>query len=254
MIKKNFENIFFVEEYAFPKKIGLVNIQSIRDIAMKSIEDGGSDSQYSIDFRNRIDNVIFSSNEKRPFHYIREFIVPITNKERWLRILYSFGLSGVSNYVNTTFFKLDYFFKYTGLAVEIDSKTFHNKYYDAARDEYLRTTYGLETIRIQGFSKDSDLEHFKNHSLKIFNKKAVKESTFIMSRELCAVESYYNVINTLIENNYNNFYKEFVITLSKKDFYEQFGKYALPDCYEGFVYGFERTFKEKYNKIIKWID
>lgn len=253
MIKKNFENIFFVEEYAFPKKIGLVDIQSIRNIAMKSIEDGGSDSQYSMNFRYRIDNVIFSSDEKRPFYYIREFIIPITNKERWLRILYDFGLSGVSKYTRQEFFKLDYFFKYTGLAVEIDSNL-HDSTYDAARDEYLRTTYGLETIRIQGFSKDSDLERFKNRSLKIFNKKDVKESTFIMSRELYAVEGCYNIINTLIESNYNNFYKEFTITLSKKDFYDKFGKFSSPDCYEGFVYGFERTFREKYNKIIKWID
>jgi hypothetical protein len=253
MIKKNFENIFFVEEYAFPKRIGLIDIQSIRNLAMKSIEEGGSDSQYSMNFRNRLDSIVPSFDDSRPFYYIREFIVPITNKERWLRILYSFGLSGVSKYTRQEFFKLDYFFKYTGLAVEIDSNL-HDSIYDAARDEYLRTTYGLETIRIQGFSKDSDIRSFKDHSLKIFNNKTVKESTFIMSRELYAVESYYNVINTLIENNYNNFYKEFVITLSKKDFYEKFGKYSLPDCYEGFVYGFERTFKEKYNKIIKWID
>ena len=253
MINKIFEDVFFVEEYAFPKKIGLVDIQSIRDIAMKSIEDGGSDSQYSMNFRNRIDGVTFNSRDARPFHYIREFIVPITNKERWLRILYNFGLSGASKYTKQEFFKLDYFFKYTGLAVEIDSNL-HDSTYDAARDEYLRTTYGLETIRIFGFSKDSDIDNFKEHSLKIFNNKTVKEATFIMSRELYAVESYYNVIITLIENSYNNFYKEFVITLSKKDFYEQFGKYALPDWYEGFVYGFERTFKEKYNKIIKWVD
>lgn len=253
MINKTFEDVFFVEEYAFPKRIGLVDIQSIRNLAMKSIEEGGSDSQYSMNFRNRLDSIVPSFDDSRPFHYIREFIVPIINKERWLRILYSFGLSGVSKYVNTEFFKLDYFFKYTGLAVEIDSN-FHNKYYDAARDEYLRTTYGLETIRIQGFSKDSDIRSFKDYSLKIFNKKDVKESTFIMSRELYAVESYYNIINTLIENSYNNFYKEFIITLSKKDFYDKFGKFSLPDCYEGFVYGFERTFREKYNKVIKWID
>lgn len=245
-----FKEIFFEEEYQFPRHIGTSDILFYRNKALESIEKGGSDSKFSRNFRNRLSNVISYSNDARPFKYIREFIIEITDRERWLRILREFGLSGNRKYTDTAFFSLDYFFKYTGLVVEIDS-SLHNKYYDAARDEYLRITYGLEIIRIQGFSKDSDIDYFKDRSLEIFNNK-VNKSSIVSIFERRVSNKTYDIINNIIEIGYINFYKSREIILNKEDFYRKYGNNSDLSSFNSFVLEFEENFRRLYFKTIKW--
>lgn len=245
-----FKEIFFEEEYQFPRHIGVSDILFYRNKVLESIEKGGSDSKFSRDFREKLWDKVYDSYDIRPFKYIREFIIEITDRERWLRILREFGLSGNRKYTDTAFFSLDYFFKYTGLVVEIDS-SLHNKYYDAARDEYLRITYGLEIIRIQGFSKDSDIDYFKDHSLEIFNNK-VRKSSIVSIFERRVSNKTYDIINNIIEIDYINFYKSKEIILNKEDFYKKYGNNSDLCSFNGFVLEFEENFRRLYFKTIKW--
>lgn len=245
-----FKEIFFEEEYQFPRHIGTSDILFYRNKVLESIEKGGSDSKFSRDFRSKLWNKVYNSYDKRPYKYIREFIIEITDRERWLRILREFGLSGNRKYTDTAFFSLDYFFKYTGLVVEIDS-SLHDKYYDAARDEYLRITYGLEIIRIQGFSKDSDIDNFIDHSLEIFNKK-VSKSSIVSIFERRVSNKTYDIINNIIEIDYINFYKSREIIINKEDFYRKYGNNSDLSSFNSFVLEFEENFRKLYFKIIKW--
>ena len=244
-----FKEVFFEEEYQFPRHIGTSDILFYRNKVLESIEKGGSDSKFSRNFRSKLK--VYDSYDIRPFKYVREFIIEITDKDRWLRILKEFGLSGNKKYTDTAFFSLDYFFKYTGLVVEIDSNL-HDKYYDAARDEYLRITYGLETIRILGFPKDSDIENFIGHSLEIFNNKVSKSST-VSIFERRVPNKTYDIINNMIEIGYINFYRSREIILNRGDFYKKYGNNSDLSSFNSFVLEFEENFRRLYFKTIKWI-
>lgn len=246
-----FKDIFIEEEYQFPRHIGVSDILFYRNKVLESIEKGGSDSKFSRNFRKKLwDRVIYDLYDKRPFKFIREFIIEITDKDRWLRILKEFGLSGNKKYTDTAFFSLDYFFKYTGLVVEIDSNL-HDKYYDAARDEYLRITYGLEIIRIFEFPKDSDIENFINRSLEIFNNK-VSKSSIVSIFERRVSNRVYDIINNIIEIGYINFYKSKEIIINKEDFYRKYGNNSDLSSFNSFVLEFEENFRRLYFKTIKW--
>jgi very-short-patch-repair endonuclease len=251
MIEDNFVETFTVEDYQFPRYIGPADVQFYRNKALKSTKNGGSDSQFSENFRNRIDNIINYSEDTRPFLYVQEFPVKIENKERWEKILKDFGLTD-ARYLNQTFFKLDYFFKHTGLVVEIDSN-YHNKIYDAARDEYLKITYGLKTIRIFEFPKDSDIENFIKCSLEIIKNKKSKNSIFLM-RERRVEEYIFDFINKSIEMTYPNFHVQNEISIYKRDFYRNYYNiYPVPELFGSFLQTFEENFKKMYNKSINWI-
>jgi very-short-patch-repair endonuclease len=247
-----FKEVFIEEEYQFPRHIGTSDILFYRNKVLESIEKGGSDSKFSRDFRKKLwDRLVYDLYDKRPFKFIREFPIEITDKDRWLRILKEFGLSGNKKYTDTAFFSLDYFFKYTGLVVEIDS-SLHDKIYDAARDEYLRITYGLETIRIQGFSKDLDIENFIGRSLEIFNNK-VKKSSIVSIFERRVSNKTCDIINNIIEIGYINFYKSREIVLNREDFYRKYGNNSDLSSFNSFVLEFEENFRRLYFKTIKWI-
>lgn len=246
---KRFKEIFTVEDYQFPKYIGPADVQFYRNKDLKSIEDGGLDSQFSRDFRNKLCDKTSSIIDTRPFSCIREFPIEITDRDRWLRILKSFGLID-TKYAKQSFFKLDYFFKYTGLIVEIDSETFHNKLYDAARDEYLKITYGLETLRIFESPKDSDIENFIGYSLDIFNNKYAKDSIVDMSMQLTS--SVFNFINMELELTYTNFYSVNKVVLSKDYFIKRYFKLSSFSSQDVFLQNFENIFIGTYNKSIEW--
>jgi very-short-patch-repair endonuclease len=246
-----FKDVFIEEEYQFPRYIGTSDILFYRNKVLESIEKGGSDSKFSRNFRDKLWNKVYNSYDARPYKYIREFPIEITDRERWLRILREFGLSGNKKYANTAFFSLDYFFKYTGLVVEIDSNL-HNKIYDAARDEYLRITYGLEIIRILGFPKDSDIDNFIDRSLEIFNNK-VRKSSIVSIFERRVSNKTCDVINNIIEIGYINFYKSREIILNKEDFYRKYGNNSDLSSFNSFVLEFEENFRRLYFKTIKWI-
>jgi very-short-patch-repair endonuclease len=250
-MSKRFKQIFTEDDYQFPKYIGSADVQSYRNDDLKSIEDGGLDSQFSRDFRNKLCDKTFNSSiadDIRPFFYIREFPIEITDRDRWLRILKSFDLIN-TKYVNQEFFKLDYFFKHTGLVVEIDSN-FHNKKYDAARDEYLKITYGLETLRIFESPRDSDIENFIEYSLDIFNNKYAKDSIVDMSMQLTS--SIFNFINIELELTYTNFYSVNKVVLCKDYFLKRYFKLSSFSSQNVFLQNFENIFMGTYNKSIEW--
>jgi very-short-patch-repair endonuclease len=251
MIEDNFVETFTVDDYQFPKYIGSADVQHYRDEDLKSIEDGGLDSQFSRNFRNQLSDIIGHADDTRPFLYVQEFPVKIENKERWEKILKDFGLTD-ARYLNQTFFKLDYFFKHTGLVVEIDSN-FHNKIYDAARDEYLKITYGLKTIRIFESPRDSDMKNFIKCSLEIFKNKKSKNSIFIM-RERRVKEYIFDFLNKSIEMTYPNFHVQNEISIYKRDFYRNYYNiYPVPELFNSFIQTFEENFKKMYNKSVNWI-
>jgi very-short-patch-repair endonuclease len=246
---KRFKEIFTVDDYQFPKYIGPADVQFYRNKDLKSIEKGGLDSRFSRDFRNKLCDKTSSIIDTRPFSHIREFPIEIIDRDRWLRILKNFGLTD-DRYINKSFFKLDYFFKYTGLIVEIDSETFHNKKYDAARDEYLKITYGLETLRIFESPRDSDIENFIEYSLDIFNNKFAKDSIVDMSMQLTS--SIFNFINIELELTYTNFYSVNKVVLCKDYFLKRYFKLSSFSSQNVFLQNFENIFMGTYNKSIEW--
>lgn len=248
-MSKKFKQFFTEDDYQFPKYIGSADVQFYRNKDLKSIEDGGLDSQFSRDFRNKLCDKTSSITDTRPFSYIMEFPIEIIDRDRWLRILKSFGLTD-DRYINKSFFKLDYFFKYTGLIVEIDSETFHNKLYDAARDEYLKITYGLETLRIFESPRDSDIENFIEYSLDIFNNKYVKNSIVDMSMQLTS--SVFNFINMELELTYTNFYSVNKVVLCKDYFIKRYFNLSSFNSQDVFLQNFENIFIGTYNKSIEW--
>lgn len=241
----NYFDVFFVEEYAFPKKIGKVDIQSIRNLDLKSLKNGGSDSKFSERFRSMIDK-----KNNKYFHYIREFIIPIEDKSRWLKILNELGLSN-TKYVNRQFFKLDYLFKYTGIAVEIDS-SLHDSTYDSARDIYLELTYGIKTVRIFENVSREDIDKLEEISKKIIKSKAIPES--IIRLDVNQVKSVFDIINRDIELGTSEFYKVTTVNISKNNFISRYCKvYSTEDTYQFFLQEFEKHFIEYYNKNIHWL-
>lgn len=248
-MSKRFKQIFTEDDYQFPKYIGSADIQFYRNKELESIENGGLDSRFSRDFRNKLCDKTSSIVDTRPFSYIREFPIEIIDRDRWLRILKSFGLIDFK-YTKQKFFKLDYFFKHTGLIVEIDSETFHNKRYDAARDEYLKITYGLETLRIFESPRDSDIENFIEYSLDIFNNKYAKDSIVDMSMQLTS--SVFNFINMELELTYTNFYSVNKVVLSKDCFLKRYFKLSSFSSQDVFLQNFENIFIGTYNKSIEW--
>ena len=249
-MSKRFKEIFTVDDYQFPKYIGPADVQFYRNKDLKSIEDGGLDSQFSRDFRDKLcDKTSSITDDIRPFFYIMEFPIEIIDRDRWLRILKSFDLID-TKYAKQSFFKLDYFFKYTGLIVEIDSETFHNKKYDAARDEYLKITYGLETLRIFESPKDSDIENFIEYSLDIFNNKYAKDSIVDMSMQLTS--SVFNFINMELELTYTNFYSVNKVVLNKDYFLKRYFKLSSFSSQDVFLQNFENIIIGTYNKSIEW--
>lgn len=100
------------------------------------------------------------------YDMIPEFPVPIEDRELWKSCLEATGAE-IEADIGKSFFALDFLFPLPGLVVEIDSK-FHKgrEKADKARDMYLLSKYGLETIRYYEYGKDSvqrdlDRENFK---------------------------------------------------------------------------------------------
>ena len=116
----------------------------------------------------------------------------------------------------------------------------------------MRITYGLEIIRIIGFSKDSDIDYFKDRSLEIFNNK-VRKSSIVSIFERRVSNKTYDIINNMIEIGYINFYKSKEIILNKEDFYKKFGNNSDLSSFNSFVLEFEENFRKLYFKTIKWI-
>lgn len=241
--KKN--ETFILDDYIYPKYIDKINLEEIRNRDLQ-----GLDSSYSKNFRESIKAIRKSSrNKKFWYNYIQEFPIVITDTIRWRKILIEFGITD-RKYFHRRYFKLDYFFPTTGIAVEIDS-SLHNRIYDKARDLYIKETFGIETIRFE--ENQQDLELLKQRSNEIIKDKI---SSGFSEESKITLDFFQEQLDTKtilfrdIEIGYENFYISDEIILEKNYYCN---KYSDPDVYDIFIKEFEDSFYEQYHKTIKWI-
>lgn len=213
-MEANFLEIFRIGDYNIPKYIDGIDIQYNRENDLKKL-----DSSFSRKFRQEsLKSLINSSNLPRyTWQYIREFPIIILDIIKWKKILLDFKLSNNKEYYHRKFFKLDYLFPYTGIAVEIDSE-YHNKIYDAARDLYLKESFGITTIR---YFKDntSDLSNLSKLSEYIINNKVNPEIKIALDfSNKINFSGIFDIIIKDIELEYRNYYCNNIIVISRNIF------------------------------------
>ncbi len=97
-----------------------------------------------------------------PGKYIREFPVPIENKNLWEDLIKKFNVEETKR--STNYFLIDYVFPKKGLCVEIDGSQYHTTpNYDKARDEYIFFMLGWKTYRFKNYSQEHGID-FKRFS------------------------------------------------------------------------------------------
>lgn len=148
---------FYIENYAIPKVLNTINKKNINIYQKRNESLMRRESSYSKKFYEDIENSLKNSklyNKDLYYHSIKEFPIIIENRELWNNILNYLNI-GVESSINTNYFLLDYFFPYIGLCIEIDSD-YHNskKLYDQARDIYIKTYYGIDTIRFDKYGEN----------------------------------------------------------------------------------------------------
>lgn len=76
--------------------------------------------------------------------WISEFPIIIPDQEVWR------SLTKNEPKANKYYFRVDYFFPYLNLILELDSKEWHEEkeYLDKKRDEYIKGKFGIDTIRV----------------------------------------------------------------------------------------------------------
>lgn len=149
-------NLFDTIEFGYliPKniksKVGgkLINIKSNRQEALRN-----NSSKYS----KRFEEDIKLFNNYTSLQYIKEFPIVIDDRDLWNNIMTNLCVDGNSELRKTTYFLLDFYFINFNLAVEIDSKYHDGKeIYDTARDVYLKSKYGIETLRFYEYGNSTD--------------------------------------------------------------------------------------------------
>ena len=168
---------FYIENYAIPKVLNTINKKNINIYQKRNESLMRRESSYSKKFYEDIENSLKNSklyNKDLYYHSIKEFPIIIENRELWNNILNYLNI-GVESSINTNYFLLDYFFPYIGLCIEIDSD-YHNgkKLYDQARDIYIKTYYGVDTIRFDKYGENKSLrkvflDKFNNKIIEIDN-------------------------------------------------------------------------------------
>lgn len=150
--------------YTFPTFLysrdgNIINLKEDREKSMKL-----ANLSYSRKFKNDIIELRngYKNSERRLLSFSMKFPIIIENQELWNVLLSRQGIPGDNTeFRNRRYFLLDFFFYYSGLAVEIDSD-FHDrrKAYDRARDEYLKLMYGIETCRVNKYGESVVTERY----------------------------------------------------------------------------------------------
>lgn len=161
------------------------------------------DSSYVKMFKADIKDVVEKMKETSSTRYIEEFPVVIDNRDMWNRILDHYGVSTYNKIRRRQYFLLDFLFYELGFAVEIDSD-FHNgrELYDKARDHYLQSRYGLETVRYYKYgSKRVKREKYIDKITEMIKKYCQKNiSTYSLGRFLYIDQTYTIYNNYIIDN------------------------------------------------------
>lgn len=215
--------------YLIPKNIRskingrLINIKSNRKEALKN-----NNSKYS----KRFEEDIKLLDSYTSLQYIKEFPIIIDDRNLWNDIMTSFCIDNNSELRKTTYFLLDFYFINFNLDVEIDS-TYHNgrEIYDAARDVYLKSKYGIDTLRFYEYGNSSDNRYkFINTFRNYLDTSIIFSNNWgLIDRKVIFDDI---IVNLFIQNNYRaldfidriinyvgfvNFYRDYNIKLSLND-------------------------------------
>ena len=224
-------NLFDTIEFGYliPKniksKVGgkLINIKSNRQEALRN-----NSSKYS----KRFEEDIKLFNNYTSLQYIKEFPIAIDDRDLWNNIMTNLCVDGNSELRKTTYFLLDFYFINFNLAVEIDSKYHDGKeIYDTARDVYLKSKYGIETLRFYEYGNSTDSRYqfintFRNYldTFIMYNKNwglVNRKVTFDDIIVNLFIQSNYKAlefINKIIDYvGFTKFYRVYNIKLDLKD-------------------------------------
>ena len=224
-------NLFDTIEFGYliPKniksKVGgkLINIKSNRQEALRN-----NSSKYS----KRFEEDIKLFNNYTSLQYIKEFPIVIDDRDLWNNIMTNFCVDGNSELRKTTYFLLDFYFINFNLAVEIDSKYHDGKeIYDTARDVYLKSKYGIETLRFYEYGNSTDSRYqfintFRNYldtsimynkNWGLVNRKVIFDDIIVnlfIQSNYKALEFINKIINYI---GFTKFYRVYNIKLDLKD-------------------------------------
>lgn len=224
-------NLFDTIEFGYliPKniksKVGgkLINIKSNRQEALRN-----NSSKYS----KRFEEDIKLFNNYTSLQYIKEFPIVIDDRDLWNNIMTNFCVDGNSELRKTTYFLLDFYFINFNLAVEIDSKYHDGKeIYDTARDVYLKSKYGIETLRFYEYGNSTDSRYqfintFRNYldTFIMYNKNWGLVNRKVIFDDIIVnlfIQSNYKAlefINKIIDYvGFTKFYRVYNIKLDLKD-------------------------------------
>lgn len=224
-------NLFDTIEFGYliPKniksKVGgkLINIKSNRQEALRN-----NNSKYS----KRFEEDIKLFNNYTSLQYIKEFPIVIDDRDLWNNIMTNLCVDGNSELRKTTYFLLDFYFINFNLAVEIDSKYHDGKeIYDTARDVYLKSKYGIETLRFYEYGNSTDSRYqfintFRNYldTFIMYNKNWGLVNRKVIFDDIIVnlfIQSNYKAlefINKIIDYvGFTKFYRVYNIKLDLKD-------------------------------------
>lgn len=224
-------NLFDTIEFGYliPKniksKVGgkLINIKSNRQEALRN-----NSSKYS----KRFEEDIKLFNNYTSLQYIKEFPIVIDDRDLWNNIMTNLCVDGNSKLRKTTYFLLDFYFINFNLAVEIDSKYHDGKeIYDTARDVYLKSKYGIETLRFYEYGNSTDSRYqfintFRNYldTFIMYNKNWGLVNRKVIFDDIIVnlfIQSNYKAlefINKIIDYvGFTKFYRVYNIKLDLKD-------------------------------------
>lgn len=224
-------NLFDTIEFGYliPKniksKVGgkLINIKSNRQEALRN-----NSSKYS----KRFEEDIKLFNNYTSLQYIKEFPIVIDDGDLWNNIMTNLYVDGNSELRKTTYFLLDFYFINFNLAVEIDSKYHDGKeMYDTARDVYLKSKYGIETLRFYEYGNSTDSRYqfintFRNYldTFIMYNKNWGLVNRKVIFDDIIVnlfIQSNYKAlefINKIIDYvGFTKFYRVYNIKLDLKD-------------------------------------
>lgn len=224
-------NLFDTIEFGYliPKniksKVGgkLINIKSNRQEALRN-----NNSKYS----KRFEEDIKLFNNYTSLQYIKEFPIVIDDRDLWNNIMTNLCVDGNSELRKITYFLLDFYFINFNLAVEIDSKYHDGKeIYDTARDVYLKSKYGIETLRFYEYGNSTDSRYqfintFRNYldTFIMYNKNWGLVNRKVIFDDIIVnlfIQSNYKAlefINKIIDYvGFTKFYRVYNIKLDLKD-------------------------------------
>ena len=183
-LRGNVRYTFKIDEYLFPKYL-ITSKNYVIDLERNRQSNLYQGSRWSPEFRRFLDT------KYKYVRYIREFPIIIRKRKLWKSLCEKYQLD--KDKQNRNYFLVDYFMPNFNLIVEIDSQL-HNTEYDKARDEYIQTVFGLETLRFYEYGKDN-YKTFENNFQFFIRYCKYINSTPIRFNYLGIVIIYYVMIN-----------------------------------------------------------